>query len=130
MTSRRPARAWSETHLGDRDDIELIGEQQELIEAISALDLPMVGVVISGRPLALTPVEGHFDAILYGWQLGQETGTAVADLLLGKVSPGGKMPVSFPRTVGQIPAFYFHKPTARRGYAFTETVRSTPSASG
>ncbi|MEM1411243.1 MAG: glycoside hydrolase family 3 N-terminal domain-containing protein [Pseudomonadota bacterium] len=113
--------AWSETHLGDRDEITLIGEQQALVEALAATGIPLVGVIISGRPLALTPVEEHFDAILYGWLLGQETGTAVADLLLGKVSPGGKMPVSFPRTVGQIPAFYFHKPTARRGYAFTET---------
>eukprot|EP00903_Cladosiphon_okamuranus_P003375 g3373.t1 len=113
--------AWSETHLGDRDDITLIGQQKELVEALAATDIPMVGVIISGRPLALTNVQDHFDAILYGWQLGQETGTAVADLLLGKVSPSGKMPVSVPRSVGQIPVFYNHKPTARRGYAFTET---------
>ncbi|MEO0449221.1 MAG: glycoside hydrolase family 3 N-terminal domain-containing protein [Pseudomonadota bacterium] len=113
--------AWSETHLGDRDDITLIGEQTELVEALAATDIPMVGVIISGRPLALTDVEDHFDAILYGWQLGQETGTAVADLLMGHVSPSGKMPVSIPRNVGQIPVFYNYKPTARRGYAFTET---------
>lgn len=113
--------AWSETHLGDRDDITLIGEQTELVEALAATGTPMVGVIISGRPIALTEVEDHFDAILYGWQLGQETGTAVADLLVGHVSPSGKMPVSIPRNVGQIPAYYYHKPTARRGYAFTET---------
>ncbi len=113
--------AWSETHLGDRDDITLIGQQKELVEALAATDIPMVGVIISGRPLALTNVEDHFDAILYGWQLGQETGTAVADLLMGHVSPSGKMPVSIPRNVGQIPVFYNHKPTARRGYAFAET---------
>ena len=114
--------AWSETHLGDRDDITLIGEQNELIEALATLGIPMVGVVISGRPVTLAEVEEHFDAILYGWQLGQETGTAVADLLVGKRSPSGKMPVSIPRNVGQIPVFYNHKPTARRGYAFTETA--------
>ena len=113
--------AWSETHLGDRDDITLIGEQVELVEAMAATGIPLVGVVISGRPLALTNVQDHFDAILYGWQLGQETGTAVADLLVGNVSPSGKMPVSVPRNVGQIPAYYYHKPTARRGYAFAET---------
>jgi beta-glucosidase len=114
--------AWSETHLGDRDDITLIGQQVELVEALAATDIPMVGVIISGRPLALTNVQDHFDAILYGWQLGQETGTAVADLLMGKVSPSGKMPVSVPKNVGQIPVFYNHKPTARRGYAFAETA--------
>lgn len=113
--------AWSETHRGDRDDITLIGQQTELVEALAATGIPMVGVIISGRPIALTDVEDHFDAILYGWQLGQETGTAVADLLVGHVSPSGKMPVSIPRNVGQIPAYYYHKPTARRGYAFTET---------
>ena len=110
--------AWSETHMGDRDDIALIGQQTELIEALAETDIPMVGVIISGRPLSLVDVEDHFQAVLWGWQLGQETGTAVADLLVGKVSPSGKMPVTIPRTVGQIPAFYYHKPTAKRGYAF------------
>ena len=112
--------AWSETHPGDRNDITLIGQQKELVEAIAATEKPMVGVIISGRPLSLENVEDHFDAILYGWILGQETGTAVADLLYGDVNPSGKMPVSVPRTVGQIPAFYYHKPTARRGYAFDD----------
>lgn len=112
--------AWSETHMGDRNDITLIGEQTELIEALSETGKPMVAVIISGRPLSLEPVEEHLDAILYGWLLGQETGTAVADLLFGEVNPSGKMPVTVPRTVGQIPAFYNHKPTARRGYAFAD----------
>ncbi|WP_427451548.1 glycoside hydrolase family 3 N-terminal domain-containing protein [Litorimonas sp. WD9-15] len=110
--------AWSETHPGDRNEITLIGQQKDLVDAIGTLDIPTVGVVISGRPLALSNVEDNLDAILYGWILGQETGTAVADILFGKVNPSGKMPVSVPRTVGQIPAFYYHKPTARRGYAF------------
>ena len=112
--------AWSETHPGDRDDITLIGQQKELIDALAETGKPMVSVVISGRPIALTNVEDKLDAILYGWILGQETGTAVADLLMGDANPSGKMPVSIPRTVGQIPAFYNHKPTARRGYAFVE----------
>lgn len=122
--------AWSETHMGDRDDITLVGQQRELIEALAETDIPMVGIVISGRPIALTNVEAHFDAILYGWQLGQETGTAVADLLVGKVAPSGKMPVSIPRGVGQIPAFYYHKPTARRGYAFAEARALYPFGYG
>lgn len=122
--------AWSESHLGDRDDITLIGQQTELVEALAETDIPMVGVIISGRPLALTNVEDKFSAILYGWLLGQETGTAVADLLTGKVSPSGKMPVTIPRNIGQIPAYYYHKPTARRGYAFTETTPLYPFGYG
>ena len=122
--------AWSETHMGDRNDITLIGEQVELIEAIAELDKPTVGVIISGRPLALTDVEDHFDAILYGWLLGQETGTAVADLLYGDAVPSGKMPVTVPRSVGQIPAFYNHKPTARRGYAFGDASPLYPFGYG
>jgi beta-glucosidase len=112
--------AWSETHMGDRNDITLIGQQKELVDALAETGKPMVAVVISGRPLSLANVEDKLPAILYGWQLGQETGTAVADILFGDVNPGGKMPVTVPRTVGQIPAFYFHKPTARRGYAFSD----------
>lgn len=112
--------AWSETHMGDRNDITLIGQQKELVDALAETGKPIVSVIISGRPLSLANVEDNLDAILYGWILGQETGTAVADLLFGDANPSGKMPVSVPRTVGQIPAFYNHKPTARRGYAFDD----------
>jgi beta-glucosidase len=112
--------AWSETHMGDRNDITLIGQQKELVDALAETGKPMVAVIISGRPLSLANVEDKLPAILYGWQLGQETGTAVADILFGDVNPGGKMPVTVPRTVGQIPAFYNHKPSARRGYAFSD----------
>jgi beta-glucosidase len=112
--------AWNEQHMGDRNDITLIGEQKELVDALAETGKPMISVVISGRPLSLENVEDQLDAILYGWILGQETGTAVADLLFGDANPGGKMPVTVPRNVGQIPAFYNHKPTARRGYAFAD----------
>lgn len=121
---------WSETHLGDRNDITLIGQQRELVEALSKTDIPMVGVIISGRPLSLVNVQDHFSAILYGWLLGQETGTAVADLLVGKISPSGKMPVSVPRSVGQIPAFYNYKPSARRGFAFIDNSPLYPFGYG
>ena len=122
--------AWSESHMGDRDDITLIGQQVELVEALSDTGIPIIAVVISGRPLSLENVENKFDAILYGWLLGQETGAAVADLLFGEVTPSGKMPVTVPRTVGQIPAFYFHKPTARRGYAFQDASPLYPFGHG
>ncbi|RZV40900.1 MAG: beta-glucosidase [Acidimicrobiales bacterium] len=122
--------AWSETHLGDRNDITLIGEQKELVEAMAALGKPIVTVIISGRPLSLANVEDKLSTILYGWQLGQETGTAVADLLFGDVNPSAKMPVTVPRSVGQIPAFYYHKPTARRGYAFGDASPLYPFGFG
>lgn len=122
--------AWSETHMGDRNDITLIGQQKELVDALAETGKPMVAVIISGRPLSLANVEDKLPAILYGWQLGQETGTAVADILFGDVNPGGKMPVTVPRTVGQIPAFYNHKPTARRGYAFGDASPLYPFGYG
>ena len=122
--------AWSETHMGDRPDITLIGQQKELVEALANTGTSMVTVMITGRPLAITNVEDKMPAILWGWQLGQETGTAVADLLFGKANPGGKMPVSIPRSVGHVPAFYNYKPTARRGYAFNDVSPLYPFGFG
>jgi beta-glucosidase len=122
--------AWSETHMGDRNDITLIGEQKELVDALAETGKPIVAVIISGRPLSLTNVEDKLSSILYGWQLGQETGTAIADILFGDANPGGKMPVTVPRNVGQIPVFYNHKPTARRGYAFGDVSPLYPFGFG
>ncbi|RKQ71158.1 beta-glucosidase [Litorimonas taeanensis] len=122
--------AWSETHMGDRNDITLIGQQKELIEALAETGVPIATVVISGRPLSLENVEDKLPSILYAWILGQETGTAVADILFGEVNPGGKMPVTVPRNVGQIPSFYNHKPTARRGYAFGDASPLYPFGFG
>ncbi len=122
--------AWSETHMGDRNDITLIGQQLDLVKALAGVGKPMVGVVISGRPLSLENVDPYLDAILYGWLLGQETGTAVAALLAGDASPGGKMPVTVPRSVGQIPTYYYRKPTAARGYAFSDSQPLYPFGFG
>jgi len=122
--------AWSETHMGDRDDIILVGQQKELVEALAETGVPIATVVISGRPLSLDNVSDKLPTILYGWILGQETGTAIADILFGEVNPSGKLPVTIPRSVGQIPAFYNHKPTARRGYAFDEVKPLYPFGYG
>lgn len=122
--------AWSETHMGDRPDITLIGQQKELVDAIAETGKPIVTVIISGRPLALENVKDKMPAILYGWILGQETGTAVADILFGSVSPSGKLPVTLPRSVGHLPAFYNHKPTARRGYIFNDASAAWPFGFG
>jgi beta-glucosidase len=81
---------------------------------------PVIALLFTGRPLAATYVSEHVPAILQCWYLGQETGTAVADVLFGDVNPGGKLPITIPRSAGHVPAFYNHKPSARRGYLFDD----------
>ena len=96
-----------------RSEIDLPGKQQELIDAIKATGKPFVVVLFNGRPLTLTNVDAAAPAILEAWFPGVEAGNAVADVLFGKVNPGGKLPVSFPRSLGQIPIYYNHEPTGR-----------------
>ena len=122
--------AWAESHLGDRTSIDLFGEQQQLVEAVLATGTPTVVLLINGRPLAITDLAEQAPAIIEGWYLGQETGHAVARVLFGEVNPSGKLPVSVPRSVGHIPAYYNHKPTAKRGYAFDETGPLYPFGHG
>jgi beta-glucosidase len=96
-----------------RSEIDLPGKQQELIDAIKATGKPFVVVLFNGRPLTLARVAASSPAILEAWFPGVEAGNAVADVLFGKVNPGGKLPVSFPRSLGQIPIYYNHEPTGR-----------------
>jgi beta-glucosidase len=96
-----------------RIDIDLPGLQQELIDAIKATGKPFVVVLFNGRPLTLGKVDASAPAILEAWFPGVQAGNAVADVLFGKVNPGGKLPVSFPQQVGQIPIYYNHEPTGR-----------------
>jgi beta-glucosidase len=96
-----------------RSEIDLPGRQQELIDAIKATGKPFVVVLFNGRPLTLAKVDASSPAILEAWFPGVEAGNAVADVLFGKVNPGGKLPVSFPRVLGQIPIYYNHEPTGR-----------------
>jgi beta-glucosidase len=96
-----------------RSDLDLPGRQQELIDAIKATGKPFVVVLFNGRPLTLERVDAASPAILEAWFGGVEAGNAVADVLFGKVNPGGKLPVSFPRRVGQVPIYYNHEPTGR-----------------
>ncbi|MEM8934612.1 MAG: fibronectin type III-like domain-contianing protein, partial [Acidobacteriota bacterium] len=81
-------------------------------------------------PLAIGWIAEHVPAILDAWYPGQEGGTALARVLFGDVNPGGKLPVTIPRSVGQLPMFYNHKPTARRGYLFSETTPLWPFGHG
>ncbi|MFT5711008.1 MAG: beta-glucosidase [Halioglobus sp.] len=96
-----------------RADIDLPGSQQALIEAVAATGKPIVLVVMAGRPLTLEPILDKVDAVLYAWHPGTMAGPAIADLLFGIVSPSGKLPVSFPRVVGQIPIYYARKNSGR-----------------
>jgi beta-glucosidase len=110
--------AWSESHLGDRDSLDLIGAQDQLIKAVVETGTPTVVLLINGRPLSINYAAEHVPAILEGWYLGQEGGTAAAGVLFGDVNPGGKLPISFPRNVGELPDYYDHKPSMNRSYLF------------
>jgi beta-glucosidase len=96
-----------------RSMLDLPGKQEELIERIKATGKPFVVVLFNGRALTLQDVDANSRAILEAWFPGVEGGNAVADVLYGKVNPGGKLPVSFPRNVGQVPIYYNHQPTGR-----------------
>jgi beta-xylosidase len=111
--------AWAENHLGDRDSLDLLGAQNDLVKAVVETGTPTVVLLINGRPLSINYIAEHVPAILEGWYLGQEGGTAAANVLFGDVNPGGKLPITFPRSVGDLPDFYNHKPSANRTYAFS-----------
>ncbi len=117
QTSRE---AWSFSHLGDRAELDLVGQQNDLIDAIHKTGKPIIAFVFNGKPLAFANLAEKADALFECWYLGQEAGTAVADVLFGDFNPGGKLPISFPRTAGHIPVYYNHKPSARRGYLFDD----------
>jgi beta-glucosidase len=110
--------AWSEVHLGDRASLDLIGYQDQLIKAIVETGKPTIVFLINGRPLSINYAAEHVPAILEGWYLGQEGGTAAAQVLFGDVNPGGKLPITFPKSVGQLPDYYDHKPSMNRSYLF------------
>jgi beta-glucosidase len=109
---------WANNHLGDRANINLVGEQQQLADAMFALGKPVVVVLINGQPLSVPEVAEKANALVEGWYLGQEGGAAMADILFGDANPGGKLPVTIARSVGQLPVFYNRKPSANRGYLF------------
>lgn len=121
---------WSQNHLGDRDDLNLAGRQEDLLRAIVATGKPTVGVLINGRPLSVNYAAENLNGLFEGWYMGQEGGTAFADILFGDVNPGGKLPITFPRSVGHLPVFYNHKPSARRGYLFNDNTPLFPFGYG
>lgn len=126
--------AWAEEHLGDRSSLELVGNQLRLAQALQQVaketGKPLVLVLSNGRPLALGELADTMHAIIEAWHLGQETGAAVANVLFGDVNPSGKLPLTFVRSVGHIPGFYNHKPSAKRGYLFDDISPLYPFGHG
>lgn len=127
QTSRE---AWADNHLGDRSSLDMVGQQNDLARAIFALNKPTVVFLLNGRPLSINLLQEKADAIIEGWYLGQETGFAAADLLFGRANPGGKLPISFAREVGQLPIYYNSKPTAHRGYLGSDQTPLYPFGFG
>ena len=123
QTSRE---AWSFQHLGDRASLDLIGRQEELVDAMLATGKPVVVFLFNGRPLVIESLARKVPVIFECWYLGQETGHAVAEVLFGDFNPGGKLPMTIPRSAGHLPCFYNYKPTARRGYLVRRRLAALP----
>ncbi|RPH96152.1 MAG: glycosyl hydrolase [Lysobacterales bacterium] len=96
-----------------RADISLPGNQADLVAALRQAGKPLVAVVMAGRPLTLANVVDQVDALLFAWHPGSMGGPAIADVLFGREAPSGKLPVTFPRMVGQVPIYYAHKNTGK-----------------
>ena len=127
QTSRE---AWSVKHLGDRTRLDLAGRQQELVTAMLATGKPVIVFLFNGSPLSIQHLNENVPVIFECWYLGQETGHAVADVLFGDSDPGGKLPITIPRSAGHLPAFYNYKPSARRGYLFDDVSPLYPFGFG
>jgi len=100
----------------DRAILDLPGRQQELMESIYATGTPIVLVLINGRPISIRWAAENIPAIIEAWYPGCEGGHAIADVLFGDYNPGGKLPITFPKYSGQLPLFYYHKPSGRHIY--------------
>lgn len=94
---------------GDISTLDLLGEQDELVKAMQGTGKPVIVLLFNGRPLSINYIEENLPAIIECWHPGEATGTAVADVLFGKVNPSGKLTITFPASVGHIPAYYNRK---------------------
>ncbi|AUW59613.1 beta-glucosidase [Sphingobium sp. SCG-1] len=119
-TEQTSREGFAANHLGDRTSLDLVGEQNALFLALAKVGKPIVVCAINGRPPSYPAVVEGANAMLECWYPGQEGGTAMADVLFGDINPGAKLPVTVARDAGQIPVFYNHKPSARRGYVFED----------
>lgn len=108
-----------EDHRGDRDSLDLLGAQNDLVKAVVETRTPTVVLLLGGRALSINYIAEKVSAVLAGFYLGEEGGTGAAEVIFGDVNPGGKLPITFPHSVGDLPDFYNHKPTASVDYAFS-----------
>lgn len=106
----------------DSADLRLPGVQERLAEAIRAAGRPVAVVLITGRPYVLSTLADNANAILQAWLPGEEGGSAIAEILFGEANPGGKLPITFPRSVGQVPIYYNAKPAGTKSYWYDDYV--------
>ncbi len=106
----------------DSADLRLPGVQEELAQAIISVGKPVVLVLVNGRPYAIPWLEEHANSILEAWLPGEEGGGAIADILFGDFNPSGKLPITFPRHVGQVPIFYNAKPSGMKSHWYVDYV--------
>lgn len=114
----------------DRAGLDLPGAQQELVEEIQETGTPVVVVLVNGRPFSIEWIDEHVKAVVEAWLPAEEGGTAIADVLFGDYNPGGKLPLSVPRTVGQLPVHYNRKPKSLKDYVFTKNAPLYPFGHG
>jgi len=122
--------AWSASHLGDRDNLDLVGRQEKLAEAILKTGKPTVVLLVNGRPITINELSRKAPAIVECWYLGEETGRAVADMIFGNINPSGKLTVTFPTSVGQLPCYYDRKPSRFRNYVLADSLPLFPFGFG
>jgi beta-glucosidase len=110
--------------------LDLPGRQLELLKTVSGFGKPVVLVLVNGRPLDISWAASHIPAILEAWHPGTEGGNAIADVLFGDATPGGKLPVTWPRSAGQIPIYYAHHLTQapENGKGFTSRFWDIPTS--
>ncbi len=114
----------------DRSRLDLPGIQREFLEELFKLGKPVVLVLINGRPLALGDIFNKCDAVIEAWFPGEEGGNAIAEILFGKYNPSGRLPLSIPKHVGQIPVYYNRKPTSMHNYVFMDSEPLYPFGYG
>jgi beta-glucosidase len=111
----------------DATDLRLPGVQHKLLETILQVGKPVVLVLVDGRPVSLGGVEEKINAILEAWVPGEEGAAAIVDTMTGKVNPSGKLPLSIPRSAGQVPVFYNHKPSGMRSNIYGDYINEPVS---